>query len=192
MTDTVNPKSTRAALPNRRQGRGHKLTLRIRAIQIDGDIAYVPLTKGYIATIDADDVHLVDGWNWYAKVANHTVYAVRSERRDGRMRAVYLHRVILNLTGPLDGDHIDCNGLNNRRCNLRSVTRSQNLCNRRATKSEGRLRGASWHRQRGKWLARISVDGRQVCLGYFDTEQAAHEAYVSASALYHGEYGRTG
>lgn len=182
---------TRATLPNRRTGRGHKLTLTIREVRIEGDIAYIPLTKGYQAAIDAADVPLVDQWNWYAKVANHTVYAARSERiSTGKKRNLYLHRAILDLADDVDGDHIDCNGLNNRRSNLRSATRSQNLCNRRSTRSDGRLKGASWHRLRQKWLARIVVDGRQVCLGYFDTEEDAHEAYRAASHRSHGKFGR--
>jgi hypothetical protein len=73
-------------------------------------------------------------------------------------------------------DHIDCNGLNNAFSNLRLVTLRQNLQNKQIHR-DGRLVGASL-RVDGKWASRISIDGKQMFLGYFDTEQEAHDRYV--------------
>ena len=113
------------------------MTRTIREIRIEGNIAYVPLTKGYEAVIDAEDVHLVAGRAWHAKVTKTKAGEVRSVyasamtlRVDGKAKNIWLHRVILGLTdGLLFADHIDGDGLNNRRSNLRVATPSENRKN---------------------------------------------------------------
>jgi hypothetical protein len=73
-------------------------------------------------------------------------------------------------------DHIDCDVMNNAFSNLRLVTARQNLQNKQIHR-DGRLVGASPSPD-GKWASRISIDGKQMFLGYFDTEQEAHDRYV--------------
>lgn len=67
-----------------------------RPIRVEGDIAYVPLTKGYVAIIDVEDVPLVQGQNWCAKRSGKTVYAMRKAPRDinGKQSSIHLHRVL--------------------------------------------------------------------------------------------------
>ncbi len=66
---------------------------KVRPIRIDGRFAYVPLTKGYEAIIDVEDVPIVEGWNWSASPKGGTAYAVRrSPSGHGRVR---MHRVIM-------------------------------------------------------------------------------------------------
>ena len=164
----------------------------IRQIRVDGNIAYVPLTKGYEAVIDAADVPLVDGWNWTANVRSHTVYAQRKDRSGPMPRTVMLHRVIARTPEGLDTDHSDGDGLNNRRDNLRVATRSQNQHNQRvALRNTSGFKGVTWHKAKGKWNALIKLHGKRRNLGYFSLAEDAAAAYAKASEELHGEFGRT-
>lgn len=86
-----------------------------------------------------------------------------------------------------DVDHINGIRDDNRIENLRVVTRSENLQNRRhaGTTSKSGLLGASWHQPMKAWLARISVNGETIKLGYFASAEGAHEAYVKAKRKLH-------
>lgn len=165
----------------------------IRPIRVDGNVAYIPLNKGYVAVIDAADVPLVDRWSWRALVESNTVYVGRDERRGrGQKRVrIYLHRV---LSSPPDGvgvDHVDGDGLNNRRKNLRHATQLENNRNqKRRNDNTSGLKGVSWNKRDKKWRAAISVLGRTKNLGYFDTPEEAHAAYCIAAIDLHGQFAR--
>lgn len=160
-----------------------------REIRVEGDVAYITLTKGYEAIIDAADVSLVGGRNWHAKPYKHAVYAARSKWVNGRDLHERLHRLIANAPDGMDVDHIDGDGLNNRRANLRIATRSENCCNQRLPEhSTSGLKGANWKKEAGKWRAQIAVRGRKKHLGYFATPEAAHEAYLAAAEKLHGDF----
>lgn len=88
---------------------------------------------------------------------------------------------------PKQVDHINLDGLDNRWENLRLATHAENQRNARPRP----LKGASWHKHAQKWRAVITVDDRQIHLGYFETAEEAHDAYREASAKYHGKFGRT-
>jgi hypothetical protein len=168
------------------------MTRNIKPIRVEGNIAYVPLTKGYEAVIDAADVPLVGAHNWKAKVEPNTVYAVRNDRSGPKEREVRMHRVIMGEPNGLEVDHRDSNGLNNKRENLREATSQQNGHNTRISKSNtSGFKGVSWNKNCGKWRSYISINGQQNHLGFYDTAEQAHEAYCDASAKYHGEFGRT-
>jgi len=163
----------------------------IRQIRVEGNIAYVPLKRGYEATIDVADVHLVDAWNWYALVKLRTVYAVRWAYSGPNRRAVWMHRVIMGDPVGLQIDHIDGEGLNNQRANLRAATGQQNMHNRRVNRnSVSGIKGVRFVESRGKWQARIRLDGKSRCLGHHETSEAAYAAYCEASERLHGEFGR--
>ena len=168
------------------------MTRTARPIRVEGDIAYVTLTRGYEAMIDAADVPLVSGVCWCAEISGKTVYAVRTDQRSGKKRRIYMHHVICPPSAGMEVDHRDCNGLNNRRGNVRLATRQQNVCNQTVRRdNKAGLRGVSWFEPARKWRARISANGKSCFLGYFDTSDAAKEAYASASAELHGDFGRT-
>ncbi len=164
----------------------------LRPIRIQGNVAYLTLTKGYEAIIDAADVPLVGMWNWTAKVSNTNVYAKRNDTSQKPHRALYLHRAIMGAPHDMEVDHRDGDGLNNSRKNLRVATHAQNSCNvkLRSSNSSG-FKGACWCKRRGMWVAHIRIKGVQTHLGYFDTAEQAHAAYSEASARLHGEFGRT-
>lgn len=165
-----------------------------RPIRIEGDVAYVTLTRGYETVIDAEDVPLVEGYNWYCLPARQTGYAIRDLWLGGENKKipVMMHRVILDAPTGLYVDHIDGNGLNNRRGNLRFATPSQNSCNMRiTTKNTSGYKGVFWVKDKGKWAAQIVLNYKAKHLGYFDTPEEAHKAYCEASERLHGEFGRT-
>ena len=131
-------------------------------------------------TVDDEDEELVGGYSWclngeYAIAHGPTV--------EGKRRSVLMHRLILGVTDPkIHVDHIDGQGLNNRRSNLRLATRSQNMCNRRKNaKRSSKYLGVTWHSNRSKWQAHIKIDKRHIHLGLFTNEieaAIARDAWV--------------
>lgn len=163
-----------------------------RPIRIEGDVAYVPLTRGYEALIDAADVHLVSTWNWYAYQDRHTLYARRTDRSGGPSVTVPMHRHLMGSPDGLEISHRNGNGLDNRRStNLRITTHAESQRNQRIrTDSSSRLKGVHWDAARGQWCSQITLDGKTCTLGRYDTPEDAHAAYCRASAEMHGEFGR--
>jgi hypothetical protein len=76
-------------------------------------------------------------------------------------------------------DHIDGNRKNNNIINLRVVTHQQNHFN------QTKAKGYCWHKKNKKWLAQITVDNKNIHLGYFDKEDDARTAYLEAKEIYH-------
>lgn len=168
---------------------------KLRPIRVEGNVAYIPLTQGYTAIIDAADVPLVEGFSWCADVTQNTVYAMRTDHSGAKQRTVRLHRVIMGEPNGLDVDHRDGNGLNNRRHgqtgNLRVASPGQNNCNQRITpRNTSGFKGVYWRKDRAKWQAYIMLNGKQRHLGYFRCPTAAAIAYAKASRELHGEFGR--
>lgn len=135
------------------------------------------------AIIDVEDAHLaVHRWHLSGGYAKRSLH-----HAGGRQQTVWLHRAILGLT-PGDGvevDHIDGNGLNCRRENLRVATHAQNVQNVPShAGSSSRYRGVSWNSRRGKWKAQAQLNGVVHTLGRFDDEQEA-AAVVQAWRLAH-------
>lgn len=160
----------------------------------DGSVT-VPLSKGYVTTLDAEDfvaLFAPDGSGqptrpWYAlEEPSGPVYAVRTESSPRRM--VWLHREICRPRVGLDVDHVDNNGLNNRRANLREATRSQNLANRPKSRGRGRFKGVYWDQSRGKWQAMLRVNGSNRHLGRFSNELDAARAYNAAAIAAWGAF----
>ena len=163
-----------------------------RPIRIEGELAYITLTRGHEAVIDASDVPLVDGCNWCAGFDKGSVYARRTDWIGDKSSTVKLHRVIMGNPEGILVDHIDCNSLDNRRKNLRLATCAQNTQNQRISKSStSGFKGVSWHKGKGAWTARIMLGRKHHYLGRHATADLAHAAYCEASARLHSDFGRT-
>ena len=168
-----------------------------RPPRIDGDVAYVPLSRGYETIIDAEDVRLICSDNWCVTGPGlqtgdgGCIYAMRIDTTSGKRVSLRLHRVIMNAPDNLQVDHINGNGLDNRKSNLRLVTHTQNMLNQRKAKDNtSGYKGVHWNKTRGRWQATIQANGKAKYLGLFDDPAEAHEAYVAASQKFHGPYGR--
>ena len=152
----------------------------------------IPLTQGKVAIVDAADYERLVQWKWHAMKNRRNWYVVRKERlADGKKRNIYMHREVLRLNYG-DGeksDHINGDGLDNRRANLRQATHAQNQRNsRKQLNNTSGYMGVSWHKQSKRWEARIVVDGKRIHLGLFDDPVDGARAYDDAVIKYHGEF----
>jgi len=151
----------------------------------------IELSQGMVALVNDADYAELAQHRWCANRIGGNFYAVRNgPRTDGHRARIYLHRIILGAPPDMGVDHINGDGLDNRRNNLRLATKSQNGANRthkqRGTTS--RFLGVRWHKRSGKWHAEIQVNGKQKTLACFDSEIDAALAYNEAALELHGEF----
>ncbi len=150
----------------------------------------IPLTQGKYAIVDAEDYPQLSKYKWQARKKGNTYYASRGVWQDGRSVVIYMHRQILGAKEGEEIDHIDHNGLDNRECNIRICTRSQNNQNQQPQKrnNTSRYKGVHWNKKDSKWIAQIKKDGTKIHLGSFDNENIAAEIYnIKAKEIY-GEF----
>jgi len=162
------------------------------SINGNNETIQIPISRGYFVTIDKEDHERVTQWKWTALPAPRTVYARRNVLGpNGKQKSLYLHRFIMQAQDGCDVDHIDGNGLNCTKANMRICSRAQNAQNqkKRRDNSSG-LKGASWQKNAKKWQANITFEKRQYWLGLFDTKEEAHAAYLAAAKLLHKEFHR--
>lgn len=165
----------------------HKVA-NLRPIRVDGDLAYIDLNRGRVAVIDLSDMPLVDvGRNWSARSAPGREYAVRVSTVSGVSTYLLLHRVIMNPPAGMVVDHIDGDGLNNRRSNLRVCISRDNTRNRRKPKHNTSGHMGVKRLYNGKWSARI----RGNHIGVFASKEEAGAAYLAAAARIYGDFSPT-
>lgn len=148
----------------------------------------IQLTQGLITVIDDIDSDLAS-FSWCSGKNRNTFYAIRRIlKSDGSATTERLHQVVARRMG-IAGlpDHIDRNGLNNRRDNLRPATRGQNGVNvgLRPDNASG-FKGVSVHKASGKWQAGIRVDGKRSHLGLYGSPAEAAAAYDRAALKHFG------
>lgn len=153
-------------------------------ISSGADFIEVPLSRGYVAIVDREDEWALR-YRWFALVLpDGRVYA----RRDiwipetKRSQSILMHRDITKAPPGLEVDHLDGNGLNNRRGNMRQcgrATNARNVAGPRADNTSGYL-GVSWDKSRGLWSSKIQVDGRTMNLGRYPSALEANEARLAA------------
>jgi hypothetical protein len=156
----------------------------------------IPLTQGQWAIVDTTDYDWLMQWKWFANYNRCTksYYAGRQTPRgdSSRQVSVWMHREILSLPRRSDGrlgDHINHMTLDNRRENLRIVTRAQNSQNHRLrADSPSGSTGVSFYAPLNKWRSRIRFGGHETHLGYYDTFGDAVEAYRKRAAALYGEF----
>lgn len=144
----------------------------------------------YEAIVDECDADL-DDLDWSVLISgNRSRYAYREQ-------GVLMHRIILErvlgrkLSTSEQVDHIDGDGMNNRRDNLRVASNTQNRYNSaKMSNSKWSYKGIAYHGK--KWRARITVNGLRINLGSFDLPEQAHAAYCKAAKRLHGEFWNDG
>ena len=150
----------------------------------------ISLTQGKFAIVDAADFEELSLWKWCARSIKHLWYACRSVRdNDGKRKTVFLHRAILDAPGEMEVDHVNGNGLDNRRDNLRLATRTQNNHNRRiGTDNRSGFNGVSWSNTYHKWRATIGINGKRLHVGYYDDPIKAAVGRDLAAIKHYGEF----
>ena len=155
----------------------------------------VPLTQGYVALVDAEDAVRVLSYRWQtARAQSGLVYASASQRHIRRQYRM-LHRFVLGITDRgITVDHINGDGLDCRRENLRLATQQQQTWNRRIIDrpKSSRFKGVFWrrdHRLRagGDWCARLTVNGKRL-YAYRRSEIVAALAYNDMARQHFGEF----
>lgn len=139
------------------------------------------------ALVDDNDYTWLNQYRWNPEVKSHrnAIYArgyINGEH-------IFMHRMLLPDT--IQVDHIDGNGLNNQRDNLRKADNSINNMNKeKRRKGTSKYKGVSWHRKTGKWKSSISLNNKELNLGEFITEIEAAKIYDSKATELFGEYAK--
>lgn len=137
----------------------------------------IPLSQGKYALVDAEDYPKLARHKWSATRGKTTFYALRHV---GRNKKIMMHRDVMNPPDNLLVDHIDHNGLNNTKNNLRLATYHQNNVNRiktRTNKCSSKYKGVSLHKRDKLYHASICCNGKKYKLGSFKNETDAAKAY---------------
>jgi len=156
---------------------------------IDNITAELWLTRGHICLVDVKDLPLLANYRWFANVNNRgRIDAMTVIQR----KLVPISRFILNCPSGLVVDHINGNTLDNRRKNLRIVTRSQNAVNKGLnSNNRSGYKGVNYDVARNKYVAFISVRGKMMYLGRFDSPELAARAYDAAAKEFYGAMAKT-
>lgn len=145
----------------------------------------IPLTQEQFSIVDNADFDWLSQWKWHYVAKDGSQYASRTSQ------GIKMHRVILNAPTGIYVDHIDGNGLNNQRSNLRFATPQQNMHNQRPQQRENKTspyKGVALNYK--KWRAHIRVNGKLIVIGRFDFELDAARAYDAAARQFFGEFAR--
>jgi len=193
------------------------LVLLYRRLRFGYPFRWIPLTQGKYAIVDPEDYGWLNKYKWHAANMRHTFYVERVVRagKAKKQVTIKMHREVfrracvvcpsryelsyvdvssgelLDIPDWLFVDHINHNGLDNRKANLRLATRTENNRNRRKFNKPGRtsrFKGVSRRKGSKRWSANIWLDGRQKSLGHFDDEIEAACAYDTAACKFHKEF----
>lgn len=152
----------------------------------------IPLTQGYHAIVDASDYDWISQYTWHMAPGNRGYkYAATNIKIEGkhRYRIRKMHSIIMDTPKGMSVDHINGNGLDNRRTNLRVCTHKQN-CQSKIKRKIGAssYKGVTWDKEQNKWRVKIGIDYKRIDLGRFDSEKDAAKAYNEAAIKHFGEF----
>jgi len=168
------------------------IVLLYRRLRFGYPFRRIPLSQGKFAIVDPEDYPRLAKHKWYAAYNGHSFYAIRGQWSPIRKRrlTISMHRIILNVHPSLYVDHINRNGLDNRKANLRPATPADNSRNARHPKinTSSKYRGVFWNPRAGNWRAAISVNHKKKHIGYFNSETQAAKAYDRAARKYHSQF----
>jgi hypothetical protein len=146
--------------------------------------------KIYEVLLDDEDWERIQPFRWYIAKSplEYTPYVVATING----KRTLMHRFILNAPPELVTDHIDMNGLNNQKSNLRLITRQQNNMGKRKQRSgkSSKFKCVSWNPKRQRWLVQTKVNGKTRYIGLFVDEIDAAKAYDKFAIKTYGEFAR--
>ena len=149
-----------------------------------GGVCFILLTQGEVAMVDPEDFEELNKYVWCAHRRGKSIYACRRERR----RLILMHRVIMNAPDNMVVDHIDGNGLNNCKANLRLCTREQNTYNCQPRDGCTWFKGVVHDKRSGKYNAGIGYKYDHLWIGDFDDPVDAARARDLVARALQGEH----
>ena len=165
--------------------------------QLDGYIE-IPCTQGQVAYIDLIDIDLAQ-FRWCVIKSPDTFYDSHTDIVNGKKRPITLHIIILQrkldrtfIKGEMV-DHINGNGMDNRRNNLRLATDQQNQANEKLSRNNtSGYKGVNYDKRNPyrPWKASLTFNYKQIFLGNFATAEEAYQAYCEGAKRYFGEFAR--
>jgi len=146
----------------------------------------IELTKGFVTQVDNNDYNWLIQSKWFVMKGWNTWYAATQIKlKNGKYKILFMHRVILDTPKALQGEHIDRNGLNNQRSNLRNATRAQNRANTLPGNNK-KYKGTLKHGK--QFISQIRINGTTRNLGSFKTEEEAAKKYDLVAKDVFGEF----
>ena len=153
----------------------------------------IKLTQNKVALVDDENFEYLNQFKWYTARNGRTWYARRhASRINGKQKLIQMHRIIINAPKHLQVDHVNGDGLDNRKENLRLCTHQENHFNIKNTHKNNKLRtkGITWHKTIKKFRAQIMINKKAIHLGYFNVMGDADSAYRIAEEKYFGKFAR--
>ena len=152
----------------------------------------IPLTQGKVAMVDDEDYERIAKYKWYALKNNSTYYAVHTTGDGKEQKTISMAREIMRTPKNLMPDHINHNGLDNRKDNMRNCNRTQNAHNSQKRKRcSSKYKGVHWASQIKRWRAIIHYKKRKISLGCFSKEIEAALVYDEKARELFGEFANT-
>lgn len=146
----------------------------------------IQLTRGLVALVDDEDFEYLNQFKWYAAKDHNTFYAARNGYKDHKQFKIMMHWDIM---GSKMIDHMDRDGLNCQRLNMRKCNHSQNRINSiKQSNTSSKYKGVSWDKHAKMWNVRICIDKKRKNLGYFKDETKAAICYDVAAEKYYKEF----
>lgn len=149
----------------------------------------IKLTFGKVALVDDEDYDYLIQWKWRAHTASGGFVAIRGTRTRGIYKTIYMHRIIMNTSEYKEVDHIDHDGLNNQKNNLRNCTHQQNNFNR-TKKGSSVYHGVSVREYSDGivYCAQIQANYNKQWIGAFKKEEDAARAWDTMAMELFGEF----
>lgn len=152
----------------------------------------IKLTQGKVAIVDDDVYERENGRKWHAFRGGNGIWYASRKSSFPKQKTILLHREIMNAPPDMQVDHINRNGLDCRRENMRLCSHIENQYNKDTyLNNKSGYKGIRWHKRDKRWQARITVDRKVIHIGYFVTAEEAARAYDEAARKHHGRFAKT-
>jgi len=145
------------------------------------------LTKGKKAIVDDKDYSYLSKHKWCVDKIRKNLYAIRVEKK----KKIYMHREIMKKFFTDDRkyvDHINNDGLDNRKINLRICNNNENMANSWKKHNTSGLRGVVWDKARKKWISQIVHNYQHIFIGRFNDKEEAGKAYDEKALQFFGKF----